>query len=92
MERCQDCGRDVQCVRQKNAGEISFAVINRVSYSTGSYRRSEVLVNFDSLQAVSAILHLREIFGSTFNEGYILRKLFGVGGWGVGLALGLKKN
>ena len=62
VERCRDCGRDVRCVRQKNAGEITFAVINRVSYATGSYKRSEVLVNFDTLQVVSGILHLREIF------------------------------
>ena len=72
VERCRDCGRDVRCVRQKNEGEIAFAVINRVSYANGSYKRSEVLVNFDNLQAISGILHLREIFCLIFNMSKLL--------------------
>ena len=34
--------------------------INRVSYSTGSYNRSETRINFSDFDCVSFILHLKD--------------------------------
>ena len=68
-EACTDCRRDNLCTRVKYPGELSLAVISRVSFPMGVYKRSEVLVNFDALEVISFILHLRENF-------YIIRQQF----------------
>ena len=71
-EDCHVCGRQATCMRRKQVGILSLATIDRVSFSSGSYKRSTASIDFDSLNAKAFILHLREF---PFIAHFLMQKL-----------------